>query len=59
MNHTNATHAPKGCAPIAYTPQEFIDVPNALVTTLPATKTIFHHQADFSKKKAKNGVAMT
>ena len=56
----NATHAPKGCTPIAYSPQESSDVPNALVTTLPATKTIFHPQADTSqKKRQKNDVPMT
>ena len=35
-------------------------MPNALDTTLPATKTIFHPQADTSqKKRQKNDVPMT
>ena len=55
---TNATHVPEECAPIAYAPQESIGVWNALVTTLPAMKTIFQHQADFCQKMAKNGVPM-
>ena len=55
---TNATHAPEGCTPIAHAPQESISAWNALVTTLPALKTIFQHQADFHQKMAKNGVPM-
>ena len=50
---TNATHAPEGYTPIAYAPQESIGVQNALVTTLPAPKTIFQHKADFHQKNAK------
>ena len=50
---TNATCAPEGCAPIAYAPQESISVWNALVTTLPAMKTISQHQADFRQKMEK------
>ena len=55
---TNATCAPFWCTPIAYTPQESISVWNALVTTLPAPKTIFQHQADFHQNMAKNDVPM-
>ena len=35
---TNATHAPEGCAPIAYAPQESIGVRNALGYHLACTE---------------------
>ena len=47
--NTNAAHAKKGYVPIVYAPQESTGVQNVLVIILPVPKTIFPHQAEFSR----------
>ena len=49
--NTSATHAAKGYVPIACVLQGSIGVQNALVTILHAPKTIFQHQAEFSRSE--------
>ena len=47
---TNAKHAPEGCAPIAYAPQESIGVWNALVTPCLQQKHSFNTRLISTKK---------
>ena len=60
IRNTNALHAPNECGHTASAPQVSIGVQNVLGTIWHVPKTIFQHQAEFSRSKTqKNGMPMT
>ena len=60
IHNTKVLHLPNECGHTASVPQESIGVQNVSDTIWHVLKTIFQHQAEFSRSKTqKNGMPLT